>query len=260
MSPKKYYWLKLFDNFFADPKIKKLKRLAGGDTYIVILLKIMLQTVKTNGVYAYQGIESTLARELELVIDENEEHIQAVLIYLEKTKLIEEVEIGCFMLTQVPLMLGAEGDSAERVRRHRELKALHCNTQVTQVKQPETTSNTEIEIEKDIDIEPYRGQGLIKKSKVKLNLSAEASEFRQKLINSKYVGHLAPVWIEGKKEDVHINEKGLLYTTTRTHKQIVSSTLNEIWEQLHEINESHPAKSIQNQDLLQNLKIKKIGA
>jgi len=119
-NPKKYYWLKLFDNFFADPKIKKLRRLAGGDTYIVILLKMMLHTVKTNGIYEYQGIESTLAKELELVIDENEDHILAVIIYLEKTKLIEEIQNSHFLLTQVPEMLGSETAAAERKRAQRE--------------------------------------------------------------------------------------------------------------------------------------------
>lgn len=150
-NPKKYYWLKLFDNFFADPKIKKLRRLAGGDTYIVILLKIMLQTVKTNGVYEYQGIESTLAKELELVIDENEDHILAVLIYLEKTKLIQEVESGCFLLTQVPLMLGIEGDSAGRKRAQRTREKEKSVTMSHDSHTLVTQSHTEIELEKELE-------------------------------------------------------------------------------------------------------------
>ena len=147
-NPKKYYWLKLFDNFFRDPKIKKLKTLAGGDTYVVILLKFMLHTIKNNGVYEFEGIlEKTLEKELELVLDEKEEHISVVLIFLNQMGLMVEVEKNQFQLTQVPLMLGAESTSAERVRKHRasKQKALQCNTTVTKC-------NIEIEkeIEKDI--------------------------------------------------------------------------------------------------------------
>ena len=77
------------------------------------------------------------------------------------------------------------------------------------------------------------------------------------MINSKYVGHLAPVMVEGEREDVYIDEQGLLYTLNRTSKQIVSSTLNEIWEQLQE---AHAAKYGKSVNIMQNLQIKKFGA
>ncbi|MEJ2497598.1 MAG: phage replisome organizer N-terminal domain-containing protein [Sulfurovaceae bacterium] len=119
---KRYYWLKLFDTFFDDPKVKKLKRLAGGDGYIVILLRFMLLTIKSNGVYKYQGLEITLAKELELILDEQEEHIQAVLIYLEKTGMLKEISQSSFLLTDVPKMLGSETTTAERMRKSRAKK------------------------------------------------------------------------------------------------------------------------------------------
>ena len=37
---RRYYWLKLKDDFFKDKKIKKLRQLAGGDTYTIIYLKL----------------------------------------------------------------------------------------------------------------------------------------------------------------------------------------------------------------------------
>ena len=32
-NPKKYYWLKLKKDFFNQKEIKKLRKIAGGDTY-----------------------------------------------------------------------------------------------------------------------------------------------------------------------------------------------------------------------------------
>ena len=39
---KKYYWLKLKADWFSDKRIKKLRSIAGGDTYTIIYLKMML--------------------------------------------------------------------------------------------------------------------------------------------------------------------------------------------------------------------------
>ena len=46
MGNKRYYWLKLKDDFFRQPKIKKLRQIAGGDTYTVIYLKLQLLSLQ----------------------------------------------------------------------------------------------------------------------------------------------------------------------------------------------------------------------
>lgn len=92
------YWLKLKEDFFADPRIKKLRRIAGGDTYAVILLKLMLLTVKSDGVIVYEGIENTLASELALKIDEDSESVRFVLEYASKHGMLEGLEQGKYFL------------------------------------------------------------------------------------------------------------------------------------------------------------------
>lgn len=140
----RYYWMKLFDNFFHDPKIKKLKRMAGGDTYVVIILKIMLETITNNGVYKFQNIERSLAEELELKIDEDSKNIQIVLDYLHLHKMIIQISDDSYLLTEVKNCIGSETASTKRSQKSRELKinqkVLLCNTTATK-------SNREIEIE-----------------------------------------------------------------------------------------------------------------
>ncbi len=120
-----------------------------------------------------------------------------------------------------------------------------------------TTYNNNTYKNKDYKNNPDNKQGSGLKKKVNLELSDKAAEFRQKLIESGYTGHLAPVMVEGEREDVYINEQGRLYTKKRSDIQIVSSTLNEIWEQLQEL---HAAKYGVQTNPIQNLKINKIGA
>ena len=67
---KKYYWLKLKDDFFTQPKIKKLRRIAGGDTYTIIYLKMQLLSLKNEGRLLWEGTEDNFVDEIALCIDE----------------------------------------------------------------------------------------------------------------------------------------------------------------------------------------------
>ena len=146
---KKYYWLKLKEDFFRDKRIKKLRRIAGGDTYTVIYLKMQLLSIKNNGMLIYEGIEENFAEELALELDEDTENVKITLAFLHSNGMIEETEQDRFLMTETIKCIGSESASAERVRKYRAKKAekmLQCNA-------PVTISNTEIEIEKDIELE-----------------------------------------------------------------------------------------------------------
>ena len=41
---KRYYWLKLPEDFFGDKAIKRLRKIAGGDTYVIIYLKMEIRS------------------------------------------------------------------------------------------------------------------------------------------------------------------------------------------------------------------------
>lgn len=153
MASKRYYWLKLQDNFFQNPKIKKLRKIAGGDTYTIIYLKLMLYTIKTEGRFSFEGIEETLEEEIALKLDEDTENVQMALAYLFKQKLLEEISESEFAIPEVENNVGSETASAQRVREHRnKQKALQCNTTVTDVKQVGNVDiEKDIEIDKDID-------------------------------------------------------------------------------------------------------------
>ena len=145
---KRYYWLKLSEDWFKQKEIKKLRRIAGGDTYTIVYLKMLLSAIKRDGKLFFEGIEDDFAKELALDIDEDAENVQVTLNYLASKHLIEVIEADEYLLPEARSMTGSESESAERVRRHREQKKekelLQCNTDVT----PQLRlSNTEIEIE-----------------------------------------------------------------------------------------------------------------
>lgn len=147
---KKYFWLKLKDDFFNQKEIKMLRKLAGGDTFTVIYLKILLLSLKNDGRVYYDGIARNMVEEIALEIDEETENVQLTFNYLQTKGLLifnsdDEVE-----LSNIHQMIGSESASASRVRKHRERKVLQSNNEVTKLKH---LSNTEIEKDIEIDIE-----------------------------------------------------------------------------------------------------------
>lgn len=149
---KKYFWLKLKTDFFTSRAMKKLRRIAGGDTYTIIYLKLQLLSLKDEGALYYEGVEPTFYEEMALALDEDAENVRATLIFLENMGLIEEKSDKQYILTEVPYLIGSETDKAELMRRKRE-KDRRISNNVTELLPPVTNCYTEIEIEKDIDKE-----------------------------------------------------------------------------------------------------------
>lgn len=154
-EPKRYFWLKLHKDFFQRKEIKRLRKIAGGDTYTIIYLKMLLRSIMSEGKLYFDGLEEDFAAEVALDLDESEENVQITITYLLNSGLLEMRSDDEYYLPDTKNSTGCETAVAARVRRHREKqKALQCNTDVTQMKH---LCNGEIEKEldkeKDIEIE-----------------------------------------------------------------------------------------------------------
>ena len=156
---KKYYWLRLKEDFFKSLAMKKLRRIAGGETYTIIYLKMQLLSLRDEGYLYFEGVENSFAEELALVLDENEENVKITLSYLQNIGLIQQINETEFLLTEVPAMIGKETDKAELMRKKRardKQKMIENGNNVTAELPPVTFCYTEIEKDIDIDIEKER--------------------------------------------------------------------------------------------------------
>ena len=224
MAEKQYYWLKLEKDFFKSKEIKKLRKIAGGDTLTIIYLKMALYSLENEGVLIYEGIEEDLAAELSLELDEEVENIKLVLAFLQNNKMIE-TKGEDFYLNRIPEMTGKETGAAKRMRisrqRKEDNKQLVCNN-VTEQLQDVTVSYTEkeldIDLEKDIEID--------KRDKILIEI--------EKLNISEFLKEKFIEWYEYKKS---IKDK--LKTTISFTKMI-----NQIGKDF--IDEKHLCDSIDN--------------
>lgn len=159
---KRYYWLQLKEDFFNQKEIKLLRRIAGGDTYTIIYLKMLLLSLRDEGKLFFEAIGDNFSEEVALSLDETPEDVAITISYLESKGLLEVIEQDEYFLNRVPELLGSESYSAERVRRHRERKK----------EQPMLQSNSPVtkrrDIE-DIDIEKSNNKPSIKELTERFN-------------------------------------------------------------------------------------------
>lgn len=159
-EPKRYFWLKLHKDFFQRKEIKRLRKIAGGDTYTIIYLKMLLRSIMSDGKLYFDGLEDDFASELALDLDEKEENVQITIQYLLKSGLLEMCSDEEYYLPDTKNSTGCETAAASRMRRCRAKKDKLERNNVTPMLQSgygeiekELYKEKELYIEKDIDID-----------------------------------------------------------------------------------------------------------
>lgn len=159
---KTFYWLKLPVGFFNQREIKGLRKLACGDTYAIIYLKMLLLATPTEGSIYFQGIEDEFASDIALELDEDPENVKATLDYLESKRLIEYVSEVELKVLEVENMTGSETDAARRMRNSRANKKAKENSSGATERNNVTPTSNEVtqglrssytEIEKELELE-----------------------------------------------------------------------------------------------------------
>ena len=182
MSGKRYYWLKLQDGFFTSKRIKKLRKLAGGDTFTIIYLKMQLLAMKTDGFLKWTGLEDDFASELALDLDEDPENVKVTLAYLISCGLVETSDNISFFLPWAVENTGSEGSSAERMRNKRAEQKLLSEQSRTMCAQSDGEKEIEIEKELELEIEKDNSSFLLEEKQEKEDADWEVK--RQKAIDA----------------------------------------------------------------------------
>ena len=164
MAEKRYYWLKLYKDFFTSKRIKMLRSIRGGDTYTIIYLKMQLKALDTDGYLYFDGYMNEFAEELALDIDETVENVKMTINFLLNVGLLESnAEETQYRLSYMSNLIGSETASTQRWRDWKERnvgKMLETNTTPTN---HQRTANAEkdIEKEKEIDIGKKKKKNIV---------------------------------------------------------------------------------------------------
>lgn len=151
---RKYYYLKLKDNFFDGDSIVLLENMQDGILYSNILLKLYLKSLKNGGRLQLDEHIPYTAQIIATLTRHQIGTVERALNIFRQLGLVEELDGGLLYMTDIELMIGQSSTEAERKRAARlENKALlHTRTNgghLSDICPPET----EIKIKKEIDIE-----------------------------------------------------------------------------------------------------------
>ena len=144
---KRYFWLKLKEDWFSGTTEKYLKSLPAGDSLLITYLKIQLMSLKTEGFLKYERLLPSAEEEIAMLIDEPVNNVRLLINVLLKTGAIERLDDNSLYLLSLQNLIGSEGSSTDRVRRFRERqKALQCNNNKLQI-EGEILGNSELDVE-----------------------------------------------------------------------------------------------------------------
>lgn len=149
---KRFYWLKLPNDYFKRLDQRKMRRQPNGESMQRIYLKMLLLAVDKGGFIRFQNVFDDLTEEIAEEIFEDVELVEQTVAYCKENGLLEMNELHDFFLPQVLEMTGSETDSARRMRNHRERKTSQSDTESLQSDESSKCDARERE-EKDIELE-----------------------------------------------------------------------------------------------------------
>lgn len=163
---KRYYWLKLPENFFDavdDETISYIEEMEGGQAYVLFYLKLLCKALRTDGVLIrYIGTncipydDTSLARLTNTPVDT----VHCAVKVLMEVGLLRRMDSGELFLTQMKEFAGSETDKAIAMRKSRAKARLEgVGNNVTQAlpnRYPDVTQSKrkskEIDIEKEREV------------------------------------------------------------------------------------------------------------
>ena len=150
---RKYYYLKLKENYFDDDSIVLLESMQDGVLYSNILLKLYLKSLKHGGRLQLDEDIPYTAQMIATITRQQIGTVERALQIFLKLGLVEVLDSGTFYMSNIELLIGQSSTEAERKRaarlQNKALSALRISGgHLSDIRPPEI----EIELEKELEI------------------------------------------------------------------------------------------------------------
>ena len=169
---KRYYWLKLQEDFFESDEIKIIESMPNGVVYSNFYLKLLCKSLKTDGRLIFKDIIPYTPDMLANITGVAVDTVRVAIDIFIKLGLMEKLDDGALYMIAVENMTGSESEWATKKRNYRKSlevkeKNLLLETSKTNKRHNEDNVQNEKdivlnkedivrqEIEKDIEIESY---------------------------------------------------------------------------------------------------------
>lgn len=155
---KKYYYLKLKDNFFDSPEIKVLEAMPNGYKYSNLLLKLYLKSLRFEGALRLNEYIPYNTEMIAAVVGMDIDTVKVAFDIFKQLKLVEILEDGTIYMLDIQNFIGLSSTEADRKREYRSRieaeknKNLLSDGQMSRQTSGQMSDKTPPEIEKEKDI------------------------------------------------------------------------------------------------------------
>ncbi len=151
---KKYYYLKLKENFFDSEEMIILQNMPDGYLYSDILMKLYLRSLKNEGKLMFKDLIPYTPQALAQVVRHQVGTIEKALDIFQKLGLVETLDNGAIYMLEIQNFIGESSTEADRIREYR----TKIKKDVQMLQQKNNKNTPEIESELDININNIYGE------------------------------------------------------------------------------------------------------
>ena len=171
---KKYYYLKLKDNFFESEELVILQSMPDGYIYSDILMKLYLKSLKSEGRLMFKEHIPYNPTMLATVVRHPVALVEKALTLFKDLGLVDVLDNGAIFMLDIQNFIGKGSSEADRVKQYRERiknekKLLHCTNDVQTYENRTPEKEKEIEKEKDIELETEKKNSVAQSTTVSQN-------------------------------------------------------------------------------------------
>ena len=184
---KKYYYLKLKENFFESDEAIILESMPDGYIYSNILLKLYLRSLKNNGLLMFNNLIPYNAQMLATITRHQVGTVEKAIQIFQQLKLIEILDNGALYMTNIQNFVGKSSSDADRKRaNYKKAKQLgQMSEKSLEISPPEIEIEKEIEkkieLNKELELEQEKEERFV--DVVEANLGRGLVKFEYDMIN-----------------------------------------------------------------------------
>ena len=167
---KKYYYMRLKENFFDTNEMKVLEAMQDGYKYSNILLKLYLMSLQSNGKLMLNERIPYNSQMIATITRHSVGDVEKALVLFKDLGLIEVLDSGAIYMLDIQKYIGKSSTEADRQREYQ--RKITCSKENRKESNKESTPK--IELEKDIEIDTKK-----KKKSAKADLDGMINSFTE---------------------------------------------------------------------------------
>ena len=148
---KKYYYMRLKENFFDTSEVKVLESMQDGYKYSNILLKLYLMSLQSDGKLMLNERIPYNSQMIATITRHSVGDVEKALVLFKDLGLIEILDSGAIYMLDIQKYIGKSSTEADRQREYQ--RKISCSKEIRKESNKKSTPEIEIELEKDIEID-----------------------------------------------------------------------------------------------------------